>query len=88
MILSDVRDYIRRRGQASLSDIARHFDADPDAVRAMLEVWVRKGKVSRGVAAASCGSSCRECDSAAVELYCWTGEAKVPPALPRDCPSV
>lgn len=71
MILADIRDYLRQRGQATLSDIALHFDADPDAVRGMLEIWVRKGKVRKQLATQSCGSSCSQCDPARTEIYSW-----------------
>lgn len=71
MILTDVRRYLRQRGQASLADMALHFDAQPDALRGMLEVWVRKGRVYRRQATASCGSSCRQCASEATEVYVW-----------------
>ena len=47
MILSEVRHYLRQRGQASLDDIALHFDADPMAVRGMLDIWIRKGKAHK-----------------------------------------
>ena len=47
MILSDIRRYLEQRGQATLADIALHFDADPNAVRGMLNVWIRKDKVSQ-----------------------------------------
>ena len=43
MILSDIRRYLEQRGQASVFDIAMHCDTQPDAVRGMLQVWVRKG---------------------------------------------
>jgi len=49
MILANIRDYLKQRGQCTLSDIALHFDADADAVRGMLEVWIRKGKFIHGV---------------------------------------
>lgn len=71
MILSDLRDYLRQRGQASLQDMALHFDADPEALRGMLEHWIRKGKVTRQTAKASCGDSCTQCDPATVEIYVW-----------------
>ncbi len=71
MILSDIRHYLEARGQATLADIALHFDAAPDAVRGMLEVWIRKGRVHRQMATASCGSSCHQCDPAATEIYLW-----------------
>ena len=71
MILSDLRDYLRQRGQASLQDMALHFDADPEALKGMLEHWIRKGKVTRQTAKASCGDSCTQCDPATVEIYVW-----------------
>ena len=74
MILSELRDYLRERGQASLQDMALHFDTDPDALRGMLEQWIRKGKVSRRSAKASCGDSCSQCDPASVEIYVWGSE--------------
>jgi putative ferrous iron transport protein C len=84
MILSEVRDYLRRRGQASLQDLALHFDCEPDAVRGMLEHWIRKGKVTRRLATTSCGGSCTQCLPEAVELYTW-GDAD--PA-PREAPLI
>jgi len=71
MILSEVRDYLRERGQATLGDIALHFDSDPQAVRGMLDVWVRKGRVERDTLMPACGSSCNKCDEAATEIYRW-----------------
>lgn len=75
MILSDIRRYLQQCGQATLADIALHFDADPDAMRGMLEVWIRKGKVCKRMATASCGGSCTQCDPAATEIYVWTESA-------------
>ena len=69
MILSDIRDYLRERGQASLSDIALHFDSEPDAIRGMLAIWIRKGKVAP-LAGPACGG-CNQCDAAASEVYQW-----------------
>jgi hypothetical protein len=70
-MLSDIRRYLEQRGQASLADIALHCDTDPDAVRGMLQVWIRKGKVHKQTATASCGSSCTKCAQAATEVYTW-----------------
>ena len=71
MILSQVRDYLKQRGQCTLSDIALHFDTDADAVRGMLDVWIRKGKVRKTSGTESCGTSCQSCDPAATEVYSW-----------------
>ncbi len=71
MILSDIKKYLQSHGRAALADIAMHFDADPDAVRGMLEVWERKGKVKKSFVSASCGEECKQCDTSAVEIYHW-----------------
>ena len=88
MILSDIRDYIKQRGQCSLSDIALHFDCDADAVRGMLELWVRKGKVEKNSATPSCGTSCQSCDPASTEVYTWHESSRhktINVAIPGNC---
>ena len=67
-MLSNVGRFLEDRGTASLADIARHLDADPGAVRGMLDHWVRKGKVCQVPLA--CGG-CTECDPTTVEMYRW-----------------
>ncbi len=86
MILSDIRNYLQLNGEATLADIALHFETDADAVRGMLDVWIRKGKIRKQMATASCGSTCNQCDPAATEVYVW-GETEVTldPYLPPDC---
>ncbi|MDX1823673.1 MAG: FeoC-like transcriptional regulator [Thiohalomonadales bacterium] len=71
MILSDIRKYIEQRGQVTLADMANHFESDPEALRGMLNVWIRKGKITRHLCTSACGSSCKGCDSAATEIYIW-----------------
>lgn len=88
MILSEVRDYLKQRSQCTLSDIALHFDSDADAVRGMLEVWIRKGKVEKRSATDSCGTSCQSCDPAATEIYSWcenTANKRINVAIPGNC---
>jgi putative ferrous iron transport protein C len=84
MILSEVRDYLRERGQASLRDLALHFDASPEALRGMLAHWVLRGQVSRHRATGACGDSCTQCDPAAVELYAWGEKRAGEAVLVRD----
>lgn len=92
MILADIKRYLMERRQATLEDIALHCDAEADAVRGMLEQWIRKGKVARRMAGKSCGASCNKCDAAAVEIYLWVDGANPSSAsleLPvqgRSCP--
>ena len=89
MILSDVKRYLVERRQATLSDIALHFHASPDAVRGMLDYWIRKGKLSRQSLTASCGTGCNKCAEANTEIYVWHGDNDDPlriDQLPGDCP--
>jgi len=79
MILAQIRDYLRERGLVSLGDLALHFDSDPEAMRGMLEQWIRRGRVRKRLASASCGSGCTQCDPKTVELYEWMDERKDSP---------
>jgi len=73
VILGDIRDYLRERGQASLADLALHFDSEPDAMRGMLDLWLRKGRV-RSIRLGQDCSGCTQCDAAANEVYQWVGD--------------
>jgi putative ferrous iron transport protein C len=87
MILSDIKQYLQERGQATLAELALHFGTDPATVRPMLEVWMRKGKVQRWEAGTGCGTSCQRCDAATTEVYRWSeGEAHPPMPLLGPCP--
>ncbi len=70
MILADVRTYLSGRGRAPLTDLANRFETQPDAMRAMLDVWVRKGRVRRIDAGTTSCSGCCACGSAP-EVYEW-----------------
>jgi hypothetical protein len=72
MILSDIKGYLQERKQATLSDLALHFDSDPEAMRGMLARWIEKGRVTRAVQAAGCKKGCSSCGcEAAIEIYIW-----------------
>ncbi len=73
MILSEIKSYLMQRREASLADIALHFESDPNAVRGMLETWISKGKVARRPSTSACGDSCCQCDPATTEIYQWLG---------------
>jgi len=68
MKLGEIRNYIKKRGESSLDDVANHFDISPAAAKFAVEYWIKKGKVQQRGAA--CGSSCGGCGSAA-ESYQW-----------------
>lgn len=70
MILSDLNHYIAQHRRVSLQDMRHHFDADTDALRAMLEVLERKGRVRKLPSGGLCSSSgCSKCGLAPPELY-------------------
>lgn len=75
MTPSTVRDYLKERGSAPLSDVALHFDAGEDSVRAVLGLWIAKGRVRPLAAgagcskAASCGCACK-----VEEIFEWVGD--------------
>ncbi|MGZ8995866.1 MAG: FeoC-like transcriptional regulator [Rhodospirillales bacterium] len=71
-MLTTLKGYLVTHRAASLGELARHLRADPDAVRGMLEHWIRKGKVRR-LAGARC-SGCDSCAPTDFELYEWVGE--------------
>jgi len=73
MILSEIKRYLMKHKRVTLGDLAVHFDSEPDAMRGMLEQWIRKGKVLKAEFQGTCGSTCSKCccDSA-VEIYEWT----------------
>ncbi len=47
MILSELKQYIAKQGQATRKELAQRFALSEDGVDAMLEVWIKKGVISR-----------------------------------------
>lgn len=43
MLITAIRDYLISIGQASLQDLARHFQVQESAMEQMLSFWLRKG---------------------------------------------
>jgi putative ferrous iron transport protein C len=82
VILSDLKGYLETRGQATLADMALHLRAQPDAVREMLSVWERKGRVRRLSAPVGCGGACTRCNPAAAEVYLWVEAGNQSAGLP------
>jgi hypothetical protein len=84
MILAEISNYIRERERASVADIANRFDTDPEVVRQMLAVLLRKQRIHRVPNITACGSNCRQCDPASTELYAW-GPGKEAPDEQAAC---
>ena len=71
MILSEVRTYIAEHKRATLMDMCYRFDADPDALRGMLAILQRKGKIRMVADTSTCSPGCCKCDAKIKEIYEW-----------------
>lgn len=69
MILQQLQTYLRTHPQTSLEELARQFQTDADALREMLNLLIRKGRV-RKLAGKQCGG-CHSCAPESLELYEW-----------------
>jgi len=72
MILTELKNYLQHRKRATLMEIAIHFETSPEAMRGMLEHWIRKKKVHILPIDSVCSDkSCSKCDPLSLEIYEW-----------------
>jgi DeoR/GlpR family transcriptional regulator of sugar metabolism len=71
-MLSHVSDTLRERRRASVIELARSVESTPDAVKGMLALLERKGRVRR-LPGGACGG-CGKCDASDLEVYEWAGD--------------
>ena len=71
MDLVQLKHYLRTRKSTPLQDVALHFKVEVETVRPLLEVWIKKGKVSKREGAAGKCKGCCKCDPATIETYEW-----------------
>lgn len=75
MILSRVSDYLKQHKRASLLDMSIGLDTDAEALRGMLDVLQRKGRVNKLPSGTACGGGCTKCSTDTIELYAWVNAA-------------
>ena len=75
MILTELGPYLAARRAASLDELARHFRIEREALRGMLDVLVRKGRIAR---LDQCCPGCGGCAGEGQDLYAWTGGTPSP----------
>lgn len=89
LTLTALRDHLAERRQASLGEIATHFDADPDVVREALGRFEAKGRVRRLPAGEACGGC--SCGCRGGDVWEWSdrpaprtggGRDRVPAGVP------
>jgi len=74
MILSEIKRYFLRQHVVSLSDLSVHFRVEPEAMRGILEHWIRKGKLRKLPQNTPCPNCSEACKSEKLELYKWLSE--------------
>lgn len=73
-MLTAIKTYIAQQKRVPLVDLSHRFRSDPEALRRMLAVLERKGKVKKVSSGIGCQiGSCEKCDPAALEVYEWVG---------------
>ena len=70
MLLSDLNKYFATNKRACLADLANHFDADPDALKAMLDLLTAKKRITPVIDNTKCGG-CVRCDPDRLVIYEW-----------------
>ncbi len=75
MTLRELKVYLSARGRASVAEMAVHFGASPDVVRAMVDKWRSRDciRLVRHCGLCSGGAYCG--NRAATEVYEWVSRA-------------
>ncbi|MGL5948568.1 MAG: FeoC-like transcriptional regulator [Aeromonas sp.] len=70
MIVRELADYVQLHGRASLCQLAQQFATTPSAIEAMLQPWLRNGRIVRHDATL-CRQGC--CTQARLVFYSAAG---------------
>ncbi len=79
-MLIELRNYLRSHGRTSMLDLSNRYRMNEDALRGMLDHWIRKGNVVRHIVA-ECPhrGGCCNCGGTCFEFYEWV-DGKAPAA--------
>ncbi len=69
--LIEIKTHLSRVKVTTLSELARIFQSEPKLIQALVEHWIRKGRVCRKTKATNCRTRCRQCPPHEVEQYEW-----------------
>lgn len=72
-MLSEIRAYIIEHGRVCMADLVNRFDAQPEALRGMLEMLIAKQRIALVQSEMNCGG-CAKCDPELLEIYEWRGQ--------------
>lgn len=79
MILAKIKHYLSSQHSVTLNDLSIHFDTDPEALRDMLQLWVKKGKIKIIQTEGRCVGKCGKCTCASIETYQWVQSQAIRP---------
>lgn len=71
MTLCEIRNYLKKERQATLQQIAGHFNADASQVGPLLEHWMRKGHVVSREGHTHTEGCCGKCSRSGHSWFEW-----------------
>jgi putative ferrous iron transport protein C len=73
--LTELKQFFQANKVTTLNELAMHFDTNSNAIRDMLEIWIKKGKLRKveDTALGGCGK-CYTCKMIEDEIYEWLDE--------------
>lgn len=72
MILTRVINHLKLNRRVALRDMALALSISPDALREILSILERKGKIQKLASGTKCSGSCAKCAPNSIEIYEWT----------------
>jgi hypothetical protein len=73
MLLIKLKQYLHDNHLVSLFELMTKFNIDPDVLREMLKLLIRKDIIRLKNKTNQCGSKCFKCNPFVTELYEWVG---------------
>lgn len=70
-MLYDLRSYIKKYRQVAITQVCREFNIDAQALKPILDIWVKKGVIKSFASPIACKSSCGACKFSTESYYCW-----------------
>ena len=71
MLLLDMKKHLQDQSSSSVLELALKFKLQPEIVKEMLSVLVRKGQVRICMKTPKCGTQCTQCSTLTTEIYEW-----------------
>ncbi len=71
MMLITLKQYLQEKRLVSMQDLTNHFKLDPEILRQMLALFIRKGHLQKKIKTNQCGVKCAKCHPLITEIYEW-----------------